>query len=211
MYIVKLTNKINNVITLSILNIMLLSAFSLYFLSNIMIYISNKNIEIYMLFIIYLTLFSIYNQYKNDVLIQIRLKRILILFCIFFCILAIEYILSYHLTMAVNHDYLLDTGRPPQGKTIEGFEQEYLAYIKKFPEYKSGFMYFIWLIIFIFRCIFYICISAFFIYPSYTIRFITKRVFSQKNVICSKEILFILPIFTPMIICIIFILNIFTH
>lgn len=202
MYIIKLTNKINNIITLSILNIMLLGAFLLYFLSN-------KNIEIYMLFIIYLTLFSIYNQYKSDVLIRIHLKRMLILFCIFFCILAIEYILSYHLTMAVNHDYLLDTGRPPQGKTIEGFEQEYLAYIEKFPEYKNGFMYFIWLIIFIFRCIFYICISAFFIYPSYTIRFITKRVFRQKNVICSKEILFILPIFTPMIICIFYILNIF--
>ena len=71
MYIVKLTNKINNIITLSILNIMLLGAFLLYFLSN-------KNIEIYMLFIIYLTLFSIYNQYKSDVLIRIHLKRMLI-------------------------------------------------------------------------------------------------------------------------------------
>ena len=58
--------------------------------------------------------------------------------------------------MAVNHDYLPDAGRAPKGYIIEEFQKEYLEYIEKFPEYKNTFMYFIWLIIFMFRCIFYI-------------------------------------------------------
>ena len=199
-----ITSKINNVIILTLINIILLGGYLLYFLTE---YIYIPDIEIYILSILLFTVFSIRNQYEKNMIIQQKTKTILLVFVIFFCILTIEYSLSPHLTMAVNQDYILDTSLAPKGYTIEEFEKEYLEYIEKFPEYNNAFMYLIHVIISTFRFIFYIILSVFFIYPSYTTRFITSRVFSRKHISQLKEVLLILPILTPTIIGIIMIFN----
>ena len=199
-----ITSKINNVMILILINIILLGGYLLYFITE---YIYIPDIEIYILCILFFTVFSIRNQYEKNMIIQQKTKTILLVFVIFFCILTIEYSLSHHLTMALNHDYVLDTSLAPKGYTIEEFEKEYLEYREKFPEYSSAPMYFIWLIISTFRFIFYIILSVFFIYPSYTTRFITRRIFSRKHILHLKEVLLILPILTPTIIGIIMIFN----
>ena len=199
-----ITSKINNVMILTLINIILLGGYLLYFLTE---YIYIPDIEIYILSILFFTVFSIRNQYEKNMIIQQKTKTILLVFVIFFCILTIEYSLSPHLTMAVNHVHVIDTSHAPTGYTIEEFEKEYLEYREKFPEYSSASMYLIYMIISTFRFIFYIILSVFFIYPSYTTRFITRRVFSQKHISHLKEVLLILPILTPTIIGIIMIFN----
>ncbi|MGB1361392.1 MAG: hypothetical protein ACPG8V_04675 [Alphaproteobacteria bacterium] len=155
--------------------------------------ISARNSETFTLVMIFLTVFAIKIQYKNNNVIQKKSKRLLIAFSFFFILVAWEYSNAIHLDMAYQHDDYLDAGIVPKGETEAEFRQRYKEYIQQYPEHISLNMYLKFIIVIFIRLIF-------FIYLFFTFTKLASLAFKnrkQNDRLINR--LFILPLSVPIL------------